>query len=107
MSIYKIKGKKFKVIWFIIAISMLHIVVILASIKGYNIYESQAEERRIRDHMKSGVIDENAFAGTIFEYDLEYNLKNGETRNFSGKEIYYWNGKKLVPVSEFMKGYNQ
>ena len=30
----------------------------------------------------------------------------GETRKIKGTEVYYWNGRKFVPASEFLKGYD-
>ncbi len=104
MAIVKTKSKKSKLVLLIAAVLVLHAAVVAGSIKAYNIYESREEERLVKDYMKSGVIDEDKFAGTVFEYDLEYTLKNGETKDFSGKEVYYWDGCKLVSVSDFMKG---
>ena len=41
-----------------------------------------------------------------FEFESEYSFKDGEIRKIKGTEVYYWNGRKFVPASEFLKGYD-
>lgn len=90
---------------FIVLIIVLHILVALVSICIYNLYQQNSDNRRIRDCISSGEIDGDKLAGVNFNYELEYTLQDGSKRTFSGDEVYYWNGHRLVSVSEFMKGH--
>lgn len=96
---------KFKYIIFVILIIVLHLAVALLSIHFYKDYQANSDNRRIKECIASGVINEDELAGISFNYELEYTLQDESKKQFSGNEIYYWNGRKLVSVSEFMKGY--
>lgn len=94
-----------KYIIFAILIIILHLAVALLSIYFYNVYQANSDNRRIKDCIASGIIDEDKLASISFNYELEYTSQDELKKQFSGNEIYYWNGRKLVSVSEFMKGY--
>lgn len=96
---------KSKYFIFVVLIIVLHLAVALLSIHFYNVYQANGDNRRIKECIASGIIDEDELAGISFNYELEYTLQDESKKQFSGNEIYYWDGHKLVSVSEFMKGY--
>lgn len=96
-----------KIIIFAVFVIVLHVIVVFSSVKGYEIYQSTAETRRLRDSIKAGNVEnEDELAGIIYSYDVEYGMKNGDNKKYAGSEVYYWNGKKLTSASDFMKGYD-
>ncbi len=101
------KNAAVRTIVFAVFVIVLHVIVVFASVKGYEIYQSTAETRRLRDNIKAGNVEnEDELAGIIYSYDVEYGMKNGDNKKYSGSEVYYWNGKKLTSASDFMKGYD-
>lgn len=90
---------------------LFHIIVILVTIFICKNYDSKTEERRIENALTDGWlaednISEDKLAGMIFEYETTYKFKDGDQKKYDGKEVYYWDGKQFVLVSDYMKGYD-
>lgn len=98
-----LRGRALKIALFAVLIILLHITVIIASIQIYKHFTTHDDMKITQEYIKSGVIDEENLEGMIFEYQLTYDLSDGSKKEFDGKETYYYDGKKLVPISEFMK----
>lgn len=102
----KLSGFRFKYVILIILVIILNAIVALISISCYKNYNENADTRRIKHCISENIVNEETLAGLSFEYEFEYVLDNNEKRIISGVDNYYWNGHKLVPVTDFIKGFD-
>lgn len=93
--------KSIKKIIAIILIVIANVIVITITnfVFDGNISEEKRAGRALKVHDKLL----NDLEQYVFEYDIDYKMQDGSVKNVSGKEIYYYDGKKLVLMSDFLK----
>lgn len=97
---------RIKFLTYILLVVIMNIVTIVISISCYKNYSSQNEAKRLNDKIASKEIENvEDICGMVFNYEFQLGLKDGKTKEYSGSENYYWDGKKFFSASEFMKGY--
>lgn len=95
----------YKPILFILIVIILNVCAVI--ITSYLYSYSGSEEKRAKDFLSNNRISEKDLGGMTFEYESEYQFKNGEIKSINGNEEYYWNGNKFITVSDYMKGYGE
>ena len=87
----------------IIVILNVFVITITNFIFDGNISEEKRVEKALKEQDKSL----NDLEQYIFEYNADYKMQDGSIKNIICKEIYYYNGKKFILMSDFLKGGNQ
>lgn len=99
--------RKQKTAVYILLLIAVNILVIFSTAKIIGYIEGSHETARAKDFMKNADLSEEyadkELAGMIFEYKGDYTFSDGEVRSIDGSETYYWDGKKFIPASEFLK----
>lgn len=87
----------------LIAVILNAIVIIVTSL----LFKSfKSEERRAERFLSDKGISTDELGGMMFEMESVYKFKDGEKREIKGNEVYYWNGRRFISASEFLKGYD-
>lgn len=94
----------YKAAFLIILVILINAAVIIATSLLWRYFNS--EEKRAEKFLSGRGISTDELGEMKFEFESEYSFKDGETRKIKGTEVYYWNGRKFVPASEFLKGYD-
>lgn len=94
----------YKLAFLTLIVIILNAVVIIVTSSLFKSFKS--EERRAERFLSDKGISTDELGGMMFEMESEYNFKDGETREIKGREVYYWNGKRFISASEFLKGYD-
>ena len=97
---------KIKIIFYILLIISVNIIAAIITISCYKNYSLQNEARRLADRIEAGEVENSEnICGMVFDYKIKLGMESGDTKDTSGTETYYWDGKNFSPISEFMKGY--
>lgn len=90
---------KWKAIILFVAIAVISIFFTIVFYNNSSYYECL----RAKKSLENAGYSLNDLEIYIFEYTYEINEKTYETKEFSGKEIYYFDGYKFNLFSDFIK----
>ena len=82
--------------------AVVAIISIFGTIFFYN-NSSYHERLRAKKSLENSGYSLSDLELYIFEYTYEINEKTYETKDFSGKEVYYFDGYKFKLFSDFIK----
>ncbi len=65
---------------------------------------SQSEEKRAEKSLSSHGYSLDDIEQFVFEYNAEYTMDDESVKSINSREVYCYDGKKFILVSDFLKG---